>query len=127
MDDTGDLPGENWSVSGGESDTLARRPDPEPRTGGVSIPGECQYPGCTTPAEPGGEYCKNPTHTDYGVPNLSPPEERELTRPAGATDLIPNRQRESEDSVDALRRDVARLEGKVDALLEDLEVTDGDE
>jgi len=115
----GDIPGELSEVTG--------RPDPAPTFGSALVPGTCQYEGCAEPAQPRNEYCRNQSHTSPGGLDIS-------TRP----DPTPLTGRDPQDAVfggasadeidlEELRRDISRLEGKIDALLTALEVKDGDE
>jgi len=114
---------------GGESETLAQRPDPAPGDPQrATFPTLCQHPRCTKPAEPGSAYCSNPLHTgsdSHGI-DIEPPDDPDPTRPGGVTDLTSSHDN-GDDEIAQLRRDVHRLEGKIDALLAALEVDDGDE
>lgn len=119
MVDPDDIPGRTvpTNTTGDDSATLGGRPHPE--LGGpqqVAFRDLCKYSGCTEPPEPGSDYCSNPLH---GPREFS-------TRPR---DLFTRRNSNTstDGEIEQLRRDVNRLEGKVDALLTALEVDGGDE
>jgi hypothetical protein len=117
MADPDDIPGRTvpTNTTGGESDALAQRPDPVPNgPQRATFPEVCKHRGCSEPAEPGSAYCSNPMHGPSG---------EFLTRPR---DLFTRPDSDPDNEIAQLRRDVSRLEGKVDALLEALEVGDGD-
>lgn len=82
----------------------------------------CAYPGCSEPTELFADYC--PDHPG----RLGATKEFDPTpaRPFGGTGLTSENHADSTDEVEQLRRDVSRLEGKIDALLAALEVSDGD-
>jgi hypothetical protein len=120
MVDPDDIPGRTapTNTTGDDSAVLGGPPYPEPGDPQqVAFRDLCHHPGCTESPEPGSDYCSNPLHG---------PTREFSTRPR---DLFTRRDSNSstDGEIEELRRDVNRLEGKVDALLTALEVDDGGE